>query len=101
MAKNSVLLGDAFLFKLNMLSTRIGTKTKNVATAHGFRKFFTTQRVNAEINPEIREVLLGHKIGLTGCYYRPTVEKMYSEYEKALDTLTINQENRLRKKIQL
>lgn len=33
---------------------------KELAIAHGFRKFFTTQCINAKINPEIREMLLGH-----------------------------------------
>ncbi len=73
---------------------------KEVARAHGFRKFFTTQLVNSKINPEIREMLLGHKIGLTGCYYRPTEQEMFSEYEKAIDLLAINEENRLRKKVE-
>jgi|ERR1044071_1181236 hypothetical protein len=72
---------------------------KEIPRAHGFRKFFTTQLVNCEVNPEIREMLLGHKIGLTGCYYRPTQEKMYDEYKKAIDSLTINEENRLRRKV--
>ena len=53
--------------------------------AHGFRKFFTTQLVHSKVNAEIREMLLGHKIGLASCYYRPTVEEMYGEYEKAID----------------
>ena len=62
---------------------------KSVARAHGFRKFFTTQLVNSRINPEIREMLLGHKIGLSSAYYRPTEEEMLSEYEKAVDSLTV------------
>ncbi len=45
-------------------------------------------------------MLLGHKIGLASCYYRPTEQDMYSEYEKAIDSLTINEENRLRKKVE-
>jgi integrase len=73
---------------------------KEVPRAHGFRKFFTTQLINAEVNPEIREMLLGHKIGLTGCYYRPTEQKIFSEYEKAIDNLTINQEDRLKRELQ-
>lgn len=60
---------------------------KDVPESHGFRKFFTTQVVNAEVNPEIREMLLGHKIGLASCYYRPTQEKMYQEYQKDFDTM--------------
>ena len=68
--------------------------------AHGFRKFFTTQLVNSKINPEIREMLLGHKIGLTSCYYKPSIDEMYSEYEKAIDNLTIDPANRLQRKIE-
>lgn len=73
-----------------------GYSRKEVSRSHGFRKFFTTQLVNSEVNPEIREMLLGHKIGLASCYYRPTQEKMYQEYQKAFDSLTINEENRLK-----
>ena len=87
--------------KLYDLSVRSGVKTRELPICHGFRKYFTTQLVNSKINPEIREMLLGHKIGLASCYYRPTEEEMYSEYEKAIDSLTINEENRLRKKVEI
>ncbi|MDW0221189.1 MAG: hypothetical protein QOG24_09780 [Nitrososphaeraceae archaeon] len=30
---------------------------KEIAIAHGFRKFFTTQLINSKVNPEIREIL--------------------------------------------
>jgi len=71
-----------------------GYNRKEVALAHGFRKFFTTQLINSKVNPEIREMLLGHKIGLASCYYRPTQEEMLKEYEKGIDNLTINAKNR-------
>jgi integrase len=102
---------------LNTLNTMIGTLLikaglrsvdhtskyirKEVARAHGFRKFFTTQLVNSKINPEIREMLLGHKIGLASCYYRPSEQEMYDEYMKAVNSLTINEENRLKIKVEL
>jgi integrase len=73
---------------------------KEVARAHGCRKFFTTQLINSKVNSEIREMLLGHKIGLASCYYRPTQEDMLKEYEKAIDSLTINEENRLKLKLE-
>jgi integrase len=73
---------------------------QEVMMSHGFRKFFMNQLVNIRINPEIREMLLGHKIGLASAYYRPTEDEMYDEYEKAIDSLTINEENRLRKKVE-
>jgi integrase len=53
---------------------------KDVPESHGFRKFCTTQMINVRVNPEIREMVLGHSIGLTGCYYRPTKEEMYIEF---------------------
>jgi len=73
---------------------------KEVARAHGFRKFFTTQLIKSKLNSEIREMLLGHKIGLASCYYRPTQEDMLREYEKGIDNLTINEENRLKLKLE-
>jgi integrase len=73
---------------------------KEVAIAHGFRKFFTTQCVNSKVDPQVREMLLGHKIGLVSAYYRPTDDEMLQEYIKATDNLTINEENRLKRKVE-
>lgn len=52
-----------------------------------------------KVDPETRERLLGHDIGLTLDYVKPSVEEMYQEYQKAFDNLTINEENRLRNKV--
>jgi len=82
------------------MSMRLGMRNNQVPVAHGFRKFFTTQLINSKVNSEIREMLLGHKIGLASAYYRPTEQDMYSEYEKAIDNLTIDPTQRLRKKIE-
>jgi site-specific recombinase XerD len=43
-------------------------RRKEVQRLHGFRKFFTTQLVHSKVIPEIREMLLGHKIGLTSIF---------------------------------
>jgi integrase len=91
---------DTIRWKLIDLEKRVGVRSKDVKAAHGFRKFFTTQVINSKINPEIREMLLGHKISLAGAYYRPTEEEMFDEYEKAVNNLTINEENRLKMKIE-
>jgi integrase len=74
-------------------------KRKEVPRLHGFRKFFTKQLVDSRINPEIREMLLGHKIGLASAYYKPTEQEMYQEYLKAIELLTIGSERRLQTKI--
>jgi integrase len=71
-------------------------KRKKIPIFHGFRKFCTKQLVDSKLNPEIREMLLGHKIGLASCYYKPTEQEMLNEYLKAVNLLTINEENRLK-----
>lgn len=62
--------------KLLDLANRCGIRNSTVPIAHGFRKFFTTQLINSKVNPEIREMLFGHKIGLASYYYRPSVDEM-------------------------
>jgi integrase len=76
-------------------------KRKEVAMFHGFRKFFTKQLVDSKLNPEIREMLLGHKIGIASAYYKPTEQEMLNEYSKAVNLLTINEENRLKQKVEI
>lgn len=82
------------------MAIRLGIRNNQVPIAHGFRKFFTTQVINSRVNPEIREMLLGHKIGLASSYYRPTEQEMLEEYQKAEDNLTIDPANRLQRKIE-
>jgi len=77
-----------------------GRERKETARAHAFRKFATTNMVRAKVNPEIREMLLGHSIGLSNSYYRPYATEILDEYLKAIDYLTISNENRLIKKVQ-
>ena len=89
------------LSKLIDLASGCGIRHKGFPIAHGFRKFFTTQLISSKVNPEIREMLLGHKIGLASAYYRPTVEEMYNEYSKAIDNLTINPANRYKERLNI
>lgn len=72
----------------------------DVQRNHGFRKFANTQMVLSEVNGAAKEMLLGHSIGLDDRYYRPTPEQLFDEYAKAIDRLTINEENRLRRKVE-
>ncbi len=71
-------------------------RRKETPILHAFRKFTTKQLVDSNVKAEIREMLLGHKIGLTGVYYRPTEKEMLNEYLKAVPALTINNEERLK-----
>jgi hypothetical protein len=88
------------LSKLIDLASGCGIRHKGFPIAHGFRIFFTTQLISSKVNPEIREMLLGHKIGLASAYYRHTVEEMYKEYSNAINNLTIDPANRLQRKFE-
>lgn len=76
-----------------------GSIRKEVPIAHGFRKFFTTQLVNSKLNPEIREMLLGHTIGLASAYYKPSDDDFLIEYQKAINSLTISEVNKLKMQV--
>ena len=73
---------------------------KDVPLMHGFRKFFNTALMNADVHPSFKELLMGHSIKLDDVYYHKDSEKsrqkLLAEYCKALDTLTISEEDRLK-----
>jgi integrase len=66
---------------------------------HAFRKYFNTCLVNADVNVTIKEMLMGHSVGFDDSYFRPTEKQLLTEYLKAVNELTINEENRLKKKV--
>lgn len=72
---------------------------KDTPRAYAFRIFFNTTMIKANVNAEAREMLMGHTIGLNDAYYKPSSSDILTEYLKAVDYLTINDENRLRKEI--
>ena len=69
------------------------------AQDHAFRKYFETCLINCDVNVVITKMLMGQKTGLEDSYYRPNEKKLLSEYSKAINELTINEENRLRKQV--
>lgn len=75
---------------------------------HGFRKFFNTECAKAGVYPDFIEMMLGHKLpGVRGRYMKPDIEtllegtKEVKGYVAAIDSLTINDENRLQKKVEV
>ena len=86
------------------LLVKSGTRlVGQVALTHGFRKFFTTQLVKADVNvkTELRWMLEGHRLKANDPAYVKTTEKdLLEEYQKAIDNLTINEEFRLLKKVE-
>jgi integrase len=77
------------------------TIRKDIPIAHGFRKFFTTQLIEADLKTELRWLLEGHNLKANDSHYIRTTEKrLQQEYEKAIDNLTIDPANRLQRKVE-
>jgi hypothetical protein len=53
----------------------------------------------AGMKPINIETLLNHSTGISDSYYRATEKELLTDYLVAVDHLTINEENRLNKKI--
>ena len=74
---------------------------KDVPIAHGFRKFFSSKLVEADLKTELRWLLEGHNLkGNDPAYVRTTEKHLQEEYEKAIDNLTIDPANRLRRTVE-
>jgi integrase len=92
---------DSCFWVIKQVLKRSGRRAPNVKQSHGFRKFAITQLIKAKVDYDSREYLVGHKgsRGLGVNYDRTTEEDRLLEYLKAVDLLTINSENRLKRKI--
>jgi hypothetical protein len=66
-----------------------GTKRHEWKAAHGFRKFYKT-RTEQVMRPINVEITMGHDIGVSASYYKPTEQEVLQDYLKAIDMLTIN-----------
>jgi integrase len=79
-----------------------GKIRKNVKLTAGFRKFFDSQMIRSQVVHHVKEQLMGHSTGLDDHYFTPgSISETYviQEYLKGVDNLTINEENRLRIKL--
>jgi hypothetical protein len=66
-----------------------GIKRHEWKAAHGFRKLYKsrTEQVMKPINVELT---MGHNIGVSSSYYKPTERDVLLDYLKAVDLLTIS-----------
>lgn len=69
-----------------------GKRRHEFQADHGFRKWFKTRCESAGMRSINIETLMGHSLGLTDSYYRPTEEEILNDYQKAVDVLTINRD---------
>jgi integrase len=80
---------------------RTSPKRRHEFTVHGFRKWFKTRCENAGVKPIVTELLMGHSVGISDSYYRPTEKDLLEEYQKAIDALTISNVNRLKTQVEV
>ncbi|MDN5847647.1 MAG: hypothetical protein L0H53_15390 [Candidatus Nitrosocosmicus sp.] len=69
-----------------------GERRHEFKTVHGFRKFFKTycEQIMKSINVEI---LMGHTIGVSDSYYKPTERELLADYLKAVPVLSITKKD--------
>ena len=80
---------------------KAATFRKTVPRAHGLRKAFSSFTLNAKMDIIKRRMLEGHSVGIDEHYCKPSEADLQEEYLKAADNLTINEENRLRRKVEV
>jgi hypothetical protein len=66
-----------------------GAKRHEWKAAHGFRKFYKT-RAEQLMKPANVEITMGHDIGVSTSYYKPTEKEVLEDYLKAVSILTIS-----------
>lgn len=65
-----------------------GKRRHEFQADHGFRKWFKTRCESAGMRSINIETLMGHSIGLSDSYYRPTHEEILKDYLNATHALT-------------
>jgi hypothetical protein len=64
---------------------------------NGFRKFYKS-RAEQVMRPINVEITMGHDIGISASYYKPTEKEVLDDYLKAVDLLTINGDKKVLQK---
>ena len=89
---------DSFSSFQDFIELAKGQKRHEFKGLHGFRKYYKTvcERV---MKPANIELLIGHTIGISSSYYKPTEMQLLEDYLKTADSLTVNNEYRLLKQV--
>lgn len=87
---------------ITKLLLKSGTRlVRQVHLTHGFRKHFINQLVESDLKAEHRWLLEGHKLKGNDPYYvRISQKGLLEQYQKGINNLTINEENRLKMKVE-
>jgi len=76
------------------------TRRHEFKANHGFRSFFETKCQKSRMHHNYLKILMDHSFGESENYHKPTEHELLDEYLIAVDRLTINDEFRLRKKVE-
>jgi hypothetical protein len=76
-----------------------GKRRHEFQVDHGYRKWFKTQCELAGMKSINIEILMGHSIGISDSYYRIPEKELLDDYLKAVDSLTIDENNILRRQV--
>jgi hypothetical protein len=78
----------------------VGVKRHEWKEGHGYRKFFKSHAEQV-MRPANVETLMGHDLGVSESYWKPTELEVLKDYVKAVDLLTINgNEQKLSKQVE-
>lgn len=75
------------------------SKRYSFPTDHGFRRFYKTRLEIGGMKPANIELLLGHEIGISSSYYKPTEEELLNDYLKNVEHILINSEDKTQKEL--
>lgn len=76
-----------------------GQRRHKWKAAHGFRKFYKTRSEQAMRSLNV-EITMGHNIGVSRSYYKPSEKEVLDNYLHAEHLLTINEDSNLSKQVQ-
>lgn len=83
---------------LHSLGIRNGPRKRHEFSVHSFRKWFKT-RAEQVMKPINVEILMGHSVGISDSYYRPTENELLEDYLKAASVLTVSHAEELKHKL--
>ncbi|MGC2570109.1 MAG: site-specific integrase, partial [Candidatus Nitrosopolaris sp.] len=89
---------NRLLFSIGIRSQK---KRRHDFSVHGFRKYFKTRAEQAGMKSINVEILMGHSVGISDSYYRPTEKELLQDYLRITDALTVYPENRLRHELEV
>jgi hypothetical protein len=93
------LIENALWTQRIRMKLEFGKRRHEFQADHGFRKWFKTRCEIAGMRSINIEMLMGHSIGISNSYYRPTEDELLDDYLKAVSFLTISDEHRLQEQV--